>query len=1072
MFNKLKAKKPPLSLSQVSNVIKTSGSKELSPEEIKAKYIKLSTIAQAGLPPNSILAIGFDPVQSLLAVSTKTNEVRVFGQQSVEVVIEFSSTSPITHLRFVKGIYLVAISASIGSIIILSLKSKQILGKYSVQGGIISIETDPSLDWLILGLSNGSLFFYDIDRLSITPYRIDNLQKKILPKIKMSSVLDIKWHPRDLGTIMVTYSHSVIIYSLSSGQIKNSFIYQLSKGDKGFDTAMAIDSNGKKSLFGSPKEVIPELIQSHFHPNGLHIVTVHKDNSLVFWDATTGTLLEARNIFDINLHKPGPPIVLSENFTPITSVKWICGSDPEYTQLVISGGDVKANNLLHVLDFGYTLKYSLTSHEKQGEFYANPQSGQRILPVTLNDSKTPGTEIITEIFPLPNENQPYFSGTHDPTHLLLLSNIGAIYIVEFSSIGGAQGSSDFSDLLIPPSLSSVIPPVKFSKIQSVKRIEWYSIMSSRVNSGSTARVKQLLRGGEPAQRRNTPRPIGFNADYRSILITGHEKGLVRLLDISRGEHQEPERIVQISLKDTLYDFGNPQSLKVLNVSCAFESRELIVALANGDVVLCKFGKVNGISSQGSFTNKSYSDCDTLHSNGDAKIIDLSERISRSFASSTNFLPVGLIELNQREPITALKHSDIGFAAIGYKSGKLIVTDVTRGPAIIFNSNINDLLISQTSSCYITSIEFAIQEYGQDGYSSILLYVGTNNGGNLMIFKVIPLGNGGYDVVFTDKSIGLNYKHNGSEGESKIDQIIPIGSTDGISSIASLDKFNKLSQGIVVPGYIITTSTRDIRVLKVPKVKLAHRVIEDTCLCCGVINYQNQGVVLCILTKSGYLRFCSLPSLKEICDTQIPTELFKKIQATLNRAESGDADVLWDGELFIRTCQSEFYHLYIHNSDSKKSVDTSVTDILFNENAIIPPRPTAGALSWAKGQTGYVTSKDLSLLIAGPNRKEPKFEESRLAYNISPEANPNQSFGAYATPTSNDRGYKPPVRKATAGSTGSLGTPGFMRSFREGLESVEETFNSYANTASESMTQTIEDQKKSMYSAAFKQKFGF
>ncbi|KAK6464889.1 lethal giant larvae like, C-terminal-domain-containing protein [Scheffersomyces coipomensis] len=1069
MFSKIKSSKAPLSLSSVSNVIKTSGAKDLSPSDINAKHLKLFTVAQAGLPKNSILAVAFDPVQSLLAVSTTNNEVRVFGQQNVEVVIEFNSTSPITHLKFVKGVYLVVVSSAVGSVMVLSLKSKQILGKYSTHGAITAVETDPALDWLLLGLSNGGVMIYDVDRLNITPYRIDNLQKKILPKVKLSHVVSIKWHPRDIGTILVTYSHSIILYSIATGQIKNSFVYTLPKQARGFESALFIETGGKKNLFSSPKEVTPELIDAQFHPNGLHLVTVHKDNSLVFWDTTTGTLLEARNIFDINLHLPGTPIKLKDDFSPITSVRWLCGSDPEYTQLVISGGDA---NTLHVLDFGVTFTYSLTSHEKQGQFYANPQSGQRVIPITFNDRSSNAEEFITSIFPLASENQPYFNENHDPTHLMLITNIKAIYIIEFSSVGGSQGGLDLGGLLIPPSLASVHPPVIFSRIQSVKRVEWYSIMSTRVSTGSTARTKQLLRGGQAAPRRNVPRPIGLDPDYRSILITGHERGLVRLFDVSRGEHQESEQIVQISLKDTLFDFGDPRSTKAILVSCAFGSRELVVGLANGDVVLCKFGKVSGISSQGSFSSKDYSNCDLLHSNGDAKIISLSNRISSSFAQSSNFLPVGIVQLETREPITALKHNDIGFAAIGFKSGKLVVTDVSRGPAIIFNANVNDLLISQTTSCYITTFEFAIQQYGQEGYSSILLYAGTNNGGNLLIFKIVPLGNGGYDVVFTDKSIGLNYKHGANaEDNSKLDQIIPISSVDGQSAIASLDRFNKLSQGFIIPGYVITTSSSSIRVLKLPKVKLSHRVIEDTCLCSGLVNFNNQGVVLCVVTKSGFVRFCSLPALTELGDTQLPGDVFKKIQESLARANSGDADLLNDGELFIRVCQSEFYNLYIHRSDKKKN-DTMETDILFNENAIIPPRPTAGALSWAKGQTGYVTPQDLASLIAGPNRKESKFEESRLAHNISPEANPNQVYGAYAKQTVSERGYKEPIRKGTAPAGAGLGTQGFMRSIRNGLEQVEEGFNSYANTASEAMTETIDDQKKSMYSSAFKSKFGF
>ena len=107
------------------------------------------------------------------------------------------------------------------------------------------MESDPSLDWLIMGLSNGSLMFYDVDRVNLTPFRIDNLQKKIMPKEKMSPVLSIEWHPRDIGTLLIAYQQSAIVYSLVSGEVKSVLVYQLSKDHRGFQLASHI-ANGEE----------------------------------------------------------------------------------------------------------------------------------------------------------------------------------------------------------------------------------------------------------------------------------------------------------------------------------------------------------------------------------------------------------------------------------------------------------------------------------------------------------------------------------------------------------------------------------------------------------------------------------------------------------------------------------------------------------------------------------------------------------------------------------------------------------------------------------------------------------
>lgn len=1067
MFSKLKSKKAPLSLNLVSNALKNAGSDSLTSPNLTRKDLSLYVSSQLGLARDAVIAMAYDPVQSLLAVSTKSGEIRVFGQHSVEVVFEFKLSTAFTHLHFVKGVYLVGVLPTNG-VTVLSLHLKTVLLSYLPPGGVVAVALDPSLDWLLLGLANGLIIVYDVDRLNLTPFRVDNLQKKVLPKQKMSAVLSLEWHPRDIGTILVAYSHCAVIYSLTMGEIKTVFCYLLTKEARGFEHAQMVENGGKKKMFGS-KEVIPQLLEAHFHPNGLHVVTVHRDNTLVFWDASDGTLLEARSLLETNLHLPGLPLVPSASFRPITCARWTCSSDPEVTQLVVCGGDSTLAGVVHVLEFGVTLKYSMTSHDKQGKFYAQPSSGQRILPVPLNSAR----ETLTSILPVPADNLPYFNGNHNPQYLVVQSDSGSFYIVDFES----QSKIDMSGLILPPSLAAAHPPVVCANVEVIRRIDWYSIESSRASSGASSKVRHLLKGGAPVSTNLVPRGLGFDDESRTVSITGHEGGLVRFLDVSRGEHSHQESIVQVSLRETLFDDGAPMTMRVVATSCAFESKELLIGMGNGDVVICSFGKMNINPRASQLGHRDYKEAPVQHTNGSAKILSLRDRILGTFALSSTFLPLFLLQTEPKEEISCIKMSNAGFAAVAYKSGRLVVCDVTRGPAVIFNADsLQQFLSLSRGHCYATCMEFAIMEYGNEGYSSILLLVGTNAGGNLIYFKILPQSNGGFEVVFADKTIGLNYRtlsDKGSEELSQLDKIIPISAVKGTSAVASLDMFRRLSQGIVIPGLVVTASDRDIRVLKPPKQKLAHKVIEDHCLSSGIINTSHYGIVLASLVKSGFIKLSTLPALGDVADLQIPKEVAVSLAQAFESGVAGGSAILASGLTCIRKGPGEFVNVsvFLLLQNSKRNAKNHPTDVLFNENAIIPPRPAASALLWAKGQTQFISMNDLTNLIAGPNRKPPKYEESKLAYNISPEANPNQSYGGYVASKEKDRGYAAPVRRGQKSGGYGFGAQGWMRSLQDGLDSMEETVNGYATSMGESMNETVEGTKKSVYESALKNRVG-
>ncbi|OBA19255.1 hypothetical protein METBIDRAFT_33453 [Metschnikowia bicuspidata var. bicuspidata NRRL YB-4993] len=1063
MFDKLKLRKAPLSLSSVSNAIRNSGSASLTPE-LPAKHLKIVAGDQLGLPLNSVVAAAYDPVQSLIALATKRDSIHVYGQNCVEVVFELRTSGVISHLRFVKGIYLVCIETS-GNVTILSLHKKQILATYSAPGSVTAVECDPSMDWLILGMANGSVLFYDVDRFHLTPLRIDNLQKQVLPKQKLSPALFIQWHPRDIGTVLITYSHCAVQYSLTSGLIKNAFIYKLTPECKGFEFSNKFETGGKKKLFGSVKDVIPRMKEAHYHPNGLHIVTVHDDGTLVFFDANDGMLLHARTMKDTFLHQAGPSVY--PECSRDLRIAWITGQDPEDTSILVTGSSDSQPDVIQSLDFGFTLKYSLTSHEKQGDFYANPVEGQRKFPVNFNRrlQEEGAAEHIACLLPIPAEGQPYFHGGHNPSYALVLTNMGGVHFTQLQPTT--------NPIQIPPSLQSISPPTTFSTVQSVRKIDWYGVISSK-RIGSPADCS-LVSGGATVDR-HFPRTLGVEDGVKDILVSGHEDGTIRCLDVTAGERQRGEYAIEFSLKDTLNPGTGSASYRVLHVSFSFECKHAVIGLANGNMAICKFGKTPTDTSVIPPSIEDYSKCAVLHSNEDASIVDLSRRISGKF-DLPSFLPLSLLKLLTEDKISCLKMSNAGFSAVGFKSGRLIVCDIARGPAIILNlESIKKHIPSVTEQCYVTAIEFAIMEYGQEGFSSLLMFLGTNAGGNFLTFKIVPQRNGAFEVVFADKSLGLNYRSSDTSAEAALERIMPVNATTGESAVASLEMFQKLGQNILIPGLVVVSSPRDLRVLKTPKQKLSHKVVDEACVSSGIISLLTKGAVLATVTKSGFIKLFSLPALSDIADVKIPTDVFSRLKIALNSEAALTSSVLYSGEVFIKVSSSEILNLFLYDQTKNKVFKTKPTDTLFNDTAIIPCRPSAGAMLWAKGQTTYISNKDLTSLIAGPNRKPAKHLESDLAYNNSPDANPNQSYGTYGGATlgkgKEENGYVEPVRKTATSNPYAMGTQRFVRGLRDGLDSVEEQVNNYASGFSEAMTDTVDSQKKSMYSLAFKSKFGF
>lgn len=956
------------------------------------------------------VGIAFDPVQSLMAISTDSGEIHVYGQQQVEVVFILNSDVPIKTLRFVKGIYLVAIDAR-STIMVFSIYSKKMLSTFSPPGNVTAMATDPSLDWLLIGLQNGSIYAYDIDRGNMTPFRIDNLQKKVLPNERLSPVVSIEWNPRDIGTLLIGYANCAIIYSISDNDLKLSFRYEVPKGAPGGNNIL-------------PSTVrYPKVLQALYHPNSLNILTTHEDGSLVFWDALTGEQLHARSLFDTDVNIPSGIAPTHEGAvnTEFLKVSWVCEENPDYTALVIAGGDGPAHDGIHnlsVINYGVAPKYSMTSYEKMGKYYAEPKQ-QRFLPIQNSSS-------VIDFLALP-QTSPYFNGNHNPNFIVALLESG-----EIETLAYPKGTLNYKSSLFPQSIAWVHPHTTFTVATPVPRKQWLGMI------GKSTKKENILKGGFP-----TKKPLRAN-EVRAALATGHSNGSVRIWDASHAELDESS-VMEVSVSAALNTITN---IAVDNISFAGETAELAVATIGGDVALFKFD-----------INRKYNpNIGDIEQSMSRLSLQEETRLMVNLSSRTpnikqGFLPVVAIHA-KRGKVTALKNSNIGFVAMAYETGDLIIVD-RRGPAIIFEENITHY--SQAGSGYISSLEYSIMVFGDDGYSSILLFAGTDKG-ELLTFKLLPDSSGRFSVKVADIIQANRYP---------ITNITPFKEESGAPAIATFDQFHKLASGLIVQGSVLLTSTSDLRIVTPGRAKLTHKIFNVPVATAGLsiipVKQPNAskpyGAVVQVLLQTGTIKVLSLPEFREISSILLPYRVDPHFIQYSSILPSGDA--------VIRIGRSEAGLVNVAGEGVK--VAELPSDKLYNKQLRIPYRPQVGALQWAKGTT-LVSYEDLDRLIGGDRRAKSKNPEAEIA-------NGNMTFDKGSANNSTDElrkdddfSYTKPVRKRTQG--GYDPTRSIVRTFQNGVESAEESFNEYANGASQSMNETISDAKNDLVKSILKSKFGF
>lgn len=884
----------------------------------------------------NVKTMAFDPIQSLMAVITNFNHIYIFGQARVTVSFTINSVSPIRALRFIKGIYLIAIDSA-NSIYVISLLQKKLIHTCVAKLPITAFACDYSLEFVFVGLKNGSVRAFNIETGMDT---VLNLREQQTPVFRLEGAYEVSAlsiHPRDIGTLLISYPKVTVVYNLVENSIMHNLVYRLPKTAPG----------GENSLYeyNSDGYYYPKVVHNLWHPNGLHCISVHADNSIVFWDAKTGEKILARTLFDVDVDQPtGKNQKIGKHrMTKIKTIKWLCEDNPEKTSLLILGGDGYSSDDYHQLvrmDFGKMISYSLTSYAQMSKYYAQPKE-QRIFAIHSKAS-------VVEFIPL-GESSPYFDGCHGVKLVSVIMSDGSIKFLHYP-----EGNMSMNAKYFPSTVSWLNPKITCSSSSYVDRRIINSLVPVRKHDDH---LDSILKGGIPCRPK-------YKADAGSLIITGHENGFVRLWDSSEGD-LDSTRVFEIDISAILQK--DDDSTSVLHVSFAPETLEIACSLVSGDVLLFAYQ-----------TNRNYQDeknrkCSitssiaslSLETNGKA-LINIQDYAPTHIRKG--FMPKMLIRPLDNGGVTAITTSNLGFVAIGYESGRLLLIDRRNG-VVIHNELLKDkgLNISVEATC----IEFG---YGLHSLSkdrgTVLMYVGTKIGRLLT-----------YEITGLPGSFGVNFVEQIDCNDEAIVSIIAVNSDSGRPTVPTVEHLKRNISADCVYPYVISSSRSDIRVVK-NNSKISHKTyskgdVSKVGITGAKVPMSNKiafGLVV-ILGGSKQLLTLTIPSLIEMSSLRIPYRMEPKYAI--------ESSVLPLGDVFLRITETEAALVNIMKIRTPiMSIETSQsTDTLFLKNIAVPWRPGSNPML---KNTPSITYDHFYTLLTGRQRnpEAAKSEESKLSWEVS------------------------------------------------------------------------------------------
>lgn len=669
--------------------------------------------------------MAYDPVQSLLAIGTSESrfspgKIYVFGQRRVQKVLEPPRHSSIKCLQFSAN-RLISLESN-NELRIWDLDTGGHLAAQTISGSVVSMVTDPMLDWAFLGLQNGDVMAYDLDRHSLArAFRLPNYWRERDQSLRTATLICMSLHPRDVGKLLLGYTHGVVIYSFKQNKATQFLEYSVPIGAPG--------GNG----VGMDTKRWPRLTHAVWHPSGTFLVTSHDDGSLVFWDPKEGKVVTARTLLDFGIEQAMPSSPTPAFSEPYIKLAWCCKDNCDDTGLLVAGGqspDVSPKSLTFI-EFGQTPIYATSTWPVLAEHFR----GKRNISLTL----PPGSQVVDFLL-IPRES-PHFGGAQDPVAIISLLSSGELLTSSFPSGYPISPTNQ-----LHPSTFFVHPFISKINVSSLERPRWLSMLEKRDQG------EPLLKGGAEG-----PRPRK-RFEERTIIQAAHADSIIRIWDSGHADDIENGNQLQVDMARALDRYDDVDISAMSMASC---TGEFAAGTRTGEAVIFRWGP-----------NRFYgTDQSKKLDPNPMGLTDISSRAEPNLKEGLQ--PFVLYEMMQG-PITAIKLSDVGFVAIGSELGFFTIIDL-RGPSIIYQAPTTDFAKQENRKSFLKGhsrsgsspmkewpvvMEFGVMTLDEDKYSSIICLVGTNLG-KVITFKLLPSADGKYSaqvagvVSFEGKIISLN-----------------------------------------------------------------------------------------------------------------------------------------------------------------------------------------------------------------------------------------------------------------------------------------------------------------------------